>query len=188
MSEEELENYKDALRKISELVTKIKEITLDKYPDLLKEKSLKERIKEIDTVQKRIDDLMIQFKKLFTEKLLVLTAMRSLLWHIKTTISDSEDTKEVKDRIRIFILPELERFLNSFKRETNLLENRIKPILDYFRDIQESVDSTSDKVNDFNTLTGLTSDKKISNLEEMLNLILKGELEEFNKKYEEIPK
>ena len=131
---------------------------------------------------------MVQFKKLFTEKLLVLTAMRSLLWHIKSTISDSEDVKEVKDRIRIFILPEVERFLNSFRREFIILEQRIKPILDYFDNVREAVKITNDRFNDFETFIKLDNDTKITNIEKMLNLILEENIKDFNELYEKSTK
>ncbi|MHA1835854.1 MAG: hypothetical protein ACTSYQ_02850 [Candidatus Odinarchaeia archaeon] len=181
MSEIEVECYKDALKKINDFLIKIRDVVFHKYPSLLKGDELKSKIKEIDNVQKKIDEVMIQFKKLFTEKLLVLTAMRSLIWHFKSTIKDSESTKEIKDRIRIFIIPELERFLNSFKRENILINERIKPIMEYFSNIQEVVQQSANRQKEFEKLIKLDSDNNITILEKMINLILDDKLEEVEK-------
>ena len=181
MSSDELSAYKNSLKKMNKFLNYIEYITFYKYPDLLKGDSLKEKIKEIDNTQKLIDETMIQFKKLFTEKLLVLTAMRSLLWHFKSTIKESEDVKELRDRIRIFILPELERFINSFKREINIIDNKIKPLLGTFRDIQNVVDKSVERTKEFKDILKINGEDKASILEKLINLLLEGKLEEFNK-------
>lgn len=179
----DINQYKEALRRFNKFLLKVKNIVFDKYPDLIEGEDLKSRIKDIDSVQRKIDDMMIQFKKLFTEKLLVLTAMRSLLWHINTTITDSENVKEIKERIRIFIIPEIERFINSFKREISILQQRIQPLFRVYDNIKETVNSYEARNREFNKIVQ-GEDGSITLLEDMLSLILDGKLEEFDKIYE----
>ncbi|MEM2109613.1 MAG: hypothetical protein QW327_03910 [Candidatus Odinarchaeota archaeon] len=177
--------YKEALRRFNKFLIKIRSTVFDKYPDLITGDDLKDKIKDIDNAQKKIDELMIQFKKLFTEKLLVLTAMRSLLWHVNTTINDSENVKELKERIRIFIIPEVERFLNSFKRESNILQQRIIPLFNVYENLRKVLESVDERGEDFEKL--IQPDKKgLTLLDDMLELILEDKLEELERKYSDL--
>ncbi len=183
--EEDLNEYKEALRIFNQFLNIIRIIVFDKYPDLLSGIDLKDKIKDIDNVQKKIDEFMIQFKKLFTEKLLVLTAMRSLLWHVNTTINDSENVKELKERLRIFIIPEVERFLNSFKRESDILQQRIKPLFKLYENIRAVLENVEARKKDFESVIQ-TDEKGVTILDDIIQLILEDKLDELNRKYGEL--
>ncbi|WEU40553.1 MAG: hypothetical protein OdinLCB4_001080 [Candidatus Odinarchaeum yellowstonii] len=183
--EEDLNAYKEALRIFNKFLNAIRNVVFDKYPDLLSGTDLKDKIRDIDNVQKKIDELMVQFKKLFTEKLLVLTAMRSLLWHVKTTIEDSDNVKELKERLRIFILPEVERFLNSFKRESALLRERIKPLFKIYENIKTVLENVEMRDSEFERLIK-PDEKGMTRLDEVLQLILEDKLDELDRKYSEL--
>ncbi len=183
--EEDLNAYKEALRVFNQFLNAVRRVVFDKYPDLLSGRDLKDKIRDIDNVQKKIDELMIQFKKLFTEKLLLLTAARSLLWHVNTTITDSESVKELKERLRIFIMPELERFLNSFKRESDLLQQRIKPLFKVYEDIRKVLENVDVRNKEFENIIQ-PDEKGMTLLDDMLQLILEDKLDEFDRKYGEM--
>jgi len=184
-SKDDVNAYKEALRRFNKFLIKIRSTVFDKYPDLITGDDLKDKIKDIDNAQKKLDELMIQFKKLFTEKLLVLTAMRSLLWHVNTTISDSENVKELKERIRIFVIPEVERFLNSFKRESRILQERIIPLFNVYENLRKVLESADDRIEDFEKL--LQPDKKgLTLLDDILELILEDKLDELERKYSDL--
>jgi len=181
-----LEKYIDALKKLREILATFTQRLFNVFPFIVDGESLKERMASADKTSKRIEEALNALKTWLSEILLLLTAARSLLWHLETSAEESESVKEVKDRIRIFLIPEFERYVDSLVRETEIVDNRIVPLINVFKRLEATSGSVHERAEYFKRITQFDEKSGESDISRLFKFILTDNMKAFEKLEKEI--
>lgn len=181
-----LEKYIDALKKLKEILTTFTQRLFNVFPFIVDGENLKERMASADKASKRIEEALNALKNWLSEILLLLTAARSLLWHLETSAEESESVKEVKDRIRIFLIPEFERYVDSLMRETEIVDSRIVPLMKVFERLEATSGSVHKRAEYFKQITRFDEKSGESDIGRLFKLILSDNLKAFEKLEKEV--
>lgn len=181
-----LEKYIDALKKLREILETFTQRLFNVFPFIVDGKNLKERMAKADKASKRIEEALNSLKNWLSEILLLLTAARSLLWHLETSAEESESVKEVKDRIRIFLIPEFERYVDSLMRESEIVDSRIVPLMKVFDRLKATSGSVRKRSEYFKKITQFDEKSGESDIGRLFELILSDKLKEFEKLEKEV--
>lgn len=181
-----MEKYIDALKKLREILATFTQRLFNVFPFIVDGESLKERMASADKTSKRIEEALNALKTWLSEILLLLTAARSLLWHLETSAEESESVKEVKDRIRIFLIPEFERYVDSLMRETEIVDNRIVPLINVFERLEATSGSVHERAKYFKRITQFDEKSGESDISKLFRFILTDDMKAFNKLEKEV--
>ncbi|MFX0067536.1 MAG: hypothetical protein ACFFA1_00350 [Promethearchaeota archaeon] len=181
-----MEKYIDALKKLREILATFTQRLFNVFPFIVDGKSLKERMASADKTSKRIEEALNALKTWLSEILLLLTAARSLLWHLETSAEESESVKEVKDRIRIFLIPEFERYVDSLMRETEIVDNRIVPLINVFERLEATSGSVHERAEYFKRITQFDEKSGESDITRLFRFILTDNMKEFERLEKEV--
>jgi len=181
-----LEKYTDALKKLRDILATFTQRLFNVFPFIVDGESLKERMASADKTSKRIEEALNALKTWLSEILLLLTAARSLLWHLETSAEESESVKEVKDRIRIFLIPEFERYVDSLIRETEIVDNRIVPLISVFERLEATSGSVHERAEYFKRITQFDEKSGESDISRLFRFILTDNMKAFKKLEKEV--
>ena len=181
-----MEKYTDALKKLRDILATFTQRLFNVFPFIVDGESLKERMASADKTSKRIEEALNALKTWLSEILLLLTAARSLLWHLETSAEESESVKEVKDRIRIFLIPEFERYVDSLTRETEIVDNRIVPLISVFERLEATSGSVHERAEYFKRITQFDEKSGESDISRLFRFILTDNMKAFKKLEKEV--
>ena len=181
-----MEKYTDALKKLRDILATFTQRLFNVFPFIVDGESLKERMASADKTSKRIEEALNALKTWLSEILLLLTAARSLLWHLETSAEESESVKEVKDRIRIFLIPEFERYVDSLIRETEIVDNRIVPLISVFERLEATSGSVHERAEYFKRITQFDEKSGESDISRLFRFILTDNMKAFKKLEKEV--
>jgi len=174
------EIYINALKKVYSFLEYTNRKLFEGPPDLSNKTDISEKILELDRFFRIISEALNSLKTLISQRLLLLTAIKSLTWHLRITIEKSENIAEIKERIKIFLIPEIGRLVNAFFGELYVIEEKIKPLNDMLRKINEFIEAVPRKVEMFKELMDFDDKTHLTIVDEVFKSITDENLENIN--------
>ncbi|MHA1231430.1 MAG: hypothetical protein ACTSRP_18615 [Candidatus Helarchaeota archaeon] len=181
----EIEQYKQALKRIMDLVYLIQKdisgIRL-RSPIVLQRKEFSDQIdqviemlnKDVEQVEKGIKNL----KKWLQLRKNALNAIENLYSSIETTIAESKNVDEIKDRLRMFLKSSQQEFVLSILYLDDIWRE-IESAMNSMQKVTSIMKVTHEKIERYKQEYNLDPDNLTSNIDTLFNYLLEGKFDEF---------